>query len=97
LISVQQETASPTLLLHAIDDGIIPHSHSAALFASLHKSDSQNTSAIREITHTGWGVVRSFLREGKGEVVWCEGLSGGHDDVAWAEGSLDLIQEVAKL
>jgi hypothetical protein len=32
-----------------------------------------------------------------GEVIYWDGLQGGHNDLGWAEGTLDLIRRVASL
>ncbi|ORY31287.1 Alpha/Beta hydrolase protein [Naematelia encephala] len=86
-------TSLPVLLIHAADDPVIPNTHSTRIFELLRTS----ASPAREIQYDGWGVVRSYERQGKGEVVWWDGLTGGHDDVGWAEGTMDLIKRVAQI
>ncbi|WWD20788.1 hypothetical protein CI109_105265 [Kwoniella shandongensis] len=90
-------TTSPILLLHAINDMSIPPSHSADLFTFLSRPHA--TKLVEETTYEGWGIVRSFDRgsEKGGEVVWWEGRKGGHNNLGWAEGSLDLIKRIARL
>jgi len=90
--------------LHAIDDDIIPHSHSKTLFSHLHASslsssaDSLLKMDIEETDYPGWGRTSQFNRGGNGgEVIWWEGLTGGHNKLGWAEGTIELIQRVAAL
>ncbi|KAK8850609.1 hypothetical protein IAR55_004528 [Kwoniella newhampshirensis] len=92
-----KNTTSPTLLVHAVNDGTIPPSHSLSLFASLNTPHYR--SSVHTTTYEGWGTVRSFDRgEGKGgEVIWWEGQKGGHNNLGWAEGTLDLIARIARL
>lgn len=124
-----QKTSSPTLILHARDDGTIPHLYSSKLFHSLHAAHIASRDAIaainvtdrhkmqeREgvissITYDHWGTVHSFNRPhssssspsghdgapAQSEVVYWDGLKGGHNDIGWSEGSIDLIRRVAKL
>ena len=99
-MSQNRNTSSPTLILHAENDDTIPHSHSASLFSSIHAKSPAST--VRETTYPGWGTVRSFFRDSDdgraaSEVVWWEGLQGGHNSLGWAEGTLDLIARVARL
>jgi len=89
------KTSSPILLLHARDDPEIPYHHSSNLFSSLHALTPSYE--IVEKTYEGWGTIRSFTREKGGEVVWWDGLKGGHVEVNLGEGSVDLIRRVAGL
>ena len=86
-----RNVSSNTLLLHAVDDDTIPHSHSAAIFQSL------KPQGVRETSYPGWGIIRRFKRPGGSEVVWWEGDAGGHNHLGWSEGSMDLIKDVACL
>ncbi|WVO17329.1 hypothetical protein L204_105021 [Cryptococcus depauperatus] len=97
---VLTNVTSPILLLHAANDDIIPHTHSSYLFQSLispYIKNSIGTDIMQEVDYPGWGVIRSFERKGKGEVVWWEGKEGGHNRLGWAEGTLDLIARVSGL
>ncbi|OCF78742.1 hypothetical protein I204_00686 [Kwoniella mangroviensis CBS 8886] len=96
-VKALEQTSSPTLLLHAINDNTIPYSHSARLFSSLLHSASLTEGFVHETSYKGWGTVRSIDRGEKGEVIWWEGQNGGHDNLGWAEGTIDLIARVAKL
>jgi len=96
-VTALSKTTSPTLLLHAVDDLTIPHIHSSRLFSALHQNFQANSSGIETLTYDGWGKVSWFQRDGKGEVIWWEGLSGGHTRVEYQEGSQDLIRRVAGL
>lgn len=31
------------------------------------------------------------------QVIWWEGEAGGHNEIGWAEGSMDLINDIARL
>jgi abhydrolase domain-containing protein 12 len=98
------------LLLHAKDDDVIPHHHSSTLFAGLHER-CETTSGIRSdvevVEYKGWGTVFSFPRSytkscggdavESGEVVWWDGVMGGHNDIGWSEGTVDLIRRIARL
>lgn len=44
-----------------------------------------------------WGKISTFSRDHAGDVTWWEGLTGGHNSLGWAEGTVDLIRRVAKL
>ncbi|OCF45643.1 hypothetical protein I317_00545 [Kwoniella heveanensis CBS 569] len=97
-------TFSPTLLLHAINDHTIPHSHSDDLFNSLTLPTTADTngpaasaSTMEAVSYEGWGTVRTVDRGQKGQVIWWEGKNGGHDNLGWAEGTLDLIARIANL
>lgn len=81
-------------MLHAQDDDVIPHPHSADLFASLLALEPGGK--VHETSYKGWGTVRTIERNG-GEVVWWDGLRGGHNDIGWAEGSIDLVRRVGRL
>ncbi|WWC92387.1 uncharacterized protein L201_007344 [Kwoniella dendrophila CBS 6074] len=90
-------TSSPTLILHAVNDNTIPHAHSARIFSSLRSDSALAVSTWKEKSYAGWGTVRSFDRGEKGEVIWWEGKNGGHDNLGWAEGTIDLIARIARL
>lgn len=70
---------------------MIPHHHSSTLFSSL-----ADTSKIDVVSHEGWGNVSTYRAEG-GEIVFWDGSNGGHNDIGWAEGSVDLVRRVAGL
>lgn len=90
---------------------MIPYSHSARLFhtlrnhslAALRRDSVSNLDLpISESEYKGWGVVRNFSLTPSGdriqrEVVWWEGLAGGHNSLGYTEGVMDLIRRVAKL
>jgi abhydrolase domain-containing protein 12 len=86
-----QKTKSPILILHARDDDVIPHHHSTTLFSSL--SDS---SKVDSVGYEGWGNVMTYKRDG-GDVMYWDGFRGGHNDIGWAEGSVDLVRRIAGL
>ena len=94
-----QKTDASILILHARNDDVIPHSHSQRLFNHLASVDTalDYQVSVREDSYDGWGTVRSFSRKAKGQVIWFEGLVGGHDDIGFYEGTLDLIGKVARL
>ncbi|TYJ55230.1 hypothetical protein B9479_004060 [Cryptococcus floricola] len=95
-----QDVAAPVLLLHAVNDDTIPHTHSSTLFGSLmapYVTGGDDVEGFEERQYEGWGTVRSFQRGEKGQVIWWEGIHGGHNDLGWAEGTLDLIARVAGL
>jgi hypothetical protein len=100
----RQNTQSPTLILHALDDGVIPHSHSKVLLHHLHAIHTTNSAVLHqpnltETTYPSWGSICAFDRGGEhgGKVVRWEGLAGGHNNLGWAEGTMDLIKQIAKL
>lgn len=79
---------------------MIPHYHSRNLFESL-RASAPGTE-VDEKTYSNWGTARTFIRSGqdggaKGEVMWWDGLRGGHNDIGWAEGSIDLVRRIAGL
>ncbi|WVQ70780.1 hypothetical protein IAR50_000302 [Cryptococcus sp. DSM 104548] len=95
-----QNVTAPVLLLHAVNDDTIPYTHSSSLFDSLqapYNAEGEDVKMFDERRYKGWGTVRSFQRGDKGQVVWWEGIHGGHNDLGWAEGTLDLIGRVAGL
>ncbi|KAK4689271.1 uncharacterized protein P7C73_g840, partial [Tremellales sp. Uapishka_1] len=87
------KTSSPTLFVHALNDPTIPPSHSATLFSSLRTGDTQ----VDVTKHAGWGSISSYGRKDKGEVIWWEGDTGGHNGLGWSEGVIDLIARVGAL
>jgi len=98
----QQQARSPTLILCAKDDSIIPHFHSETLFNHLVRDAKRITvggAGITEQDYPGWGRISRLSRAAKngGDVVWWEGLAGGHNNLGWAEGTIDLIQDIAAL
>ncbi|GFZ47996.1 hypothetical protein JCM24511_05743 [Saitozyma sp. JCM 24511] len=92
-------TSSPILLNHAVTDTVIPHSHSARLFEDLRSHSQVPPDGVHDTHYGGWGHVRSFARDhvGAGPVFWWEGLTGGHNNLGWTEGVMDLIAKVAGL
>ncbi|WVQ95462.1 hypothetical protein IAU59_002559 [Kwoniella sp. CBS 9459] len=91
-------TTSPTLLLHAVNDRTIPHSHSADLFASLSLGRTQvrpidaaalsrtaETTAVSVTPYEGWGTVRSFNRDSTSDEVSSD-EGKGKGKVVWWEG-----------
>lgn len=53
-------------------------------------------SKVEEVKYTGWGVVRSSTRDGL-PIIYLEADSGGHNNIGWTEGTLDLMAKVADL
>ncbi|WRT70786.1 uncharacterized protein IL334_007785 [Kwoniella shivajii] len=96
-ITALKNTSSPTLILHSIDDDIIPYSQSARVFLSILASASLKSESIEETKYGRWGTIRSFKRSEGGEVVWWEGGNGGHNALGFAEGTIDLIARIADL
>lgn len=81
-----------------MDDDIIPHSHSKTLFYHLLSTASEKELETTERNYPGWGRTSQFDRGSTGgEVIWWEGLTGGHNKIGWAEGTIELIKQVAKL
>jgi abhydrolase domain-containing protein 12 len=72
---------------------VIPHHHSSILFYSLL---AEARGEVKNDKYGDWGTISSFTRD-RGEVVWWDGRSGGHNDIGWAEGSVDLVRSIAKL
>jgi abhydrolase domain-containing protein 12 len=70
---------------------VIPHHHSSTLFSGL--SDSTK---VNSVGYGTWGNVSTYKRDG-GEVLYWDGFRGGHNDIGWAEGSVDLVRRVAGL
>lgn len=109
---MSQNTSCPIVLAHSQNDRVIPHSHSSRLFHALRnhsqvclqRAESVDAGVpVAESRYPGWGVVRRFnaSRGGKAlprrEVVWWEGLAGGHNALGYTEGVMDLIRQVADL
>jgi abhydrolase domain-containing protein 12 len=90
-ILTSQKTKCPILILHARDDDVIPHHHSTTLFSGL--SDLSN---VVSVNYERWGTVSRYERD-EGEVLYWDGFRGGHNDIGWAEGSVDLVRRVAGL
>lgn len=51
---------------------------------------------IEEVKYPGWGVVKTAQRDGL-PMIYLEADYGGHNNIGWAEGTLDLIAKIAKL
>ncbi len=49
-----------------------------------------------KLDYPGWGTLRISNPKHR-QVIWWEGEFGGHDEVGWAEGTMDLIADIAKL
>ena len=96
-----QRAKSPILILCAKDDSIIPHFHSENLFNHLVREQdrTQGGVEVQETDYPGWGRISRLNRadEDGGGVEWWEGLAGGHNNLGWAEGTIDLIAQVAAL
>ena len=92
-ITDQQKVDCPILILHARDDDVIPHHHSSALFHTLTES---NPDKVEVVGYEGWGNVSTYKRHG-GDAIWWDGWRGGHNDIGWAEGSVDLVKKIAGL
>lgn len=90
----------PLLLMHAKNDWTIPITHSRRLHQALRRRTGAGDEADvleKEVAVANWGTVRSFTSEGQGEVILWEGDIGGHNDLGWTEGGLDLIARIARL
>lgn len=76
----------------------MPSSHSEALFESLLAPNGTNFGIPKpfELEYPGWGTLR-MSNPRQRQVVWWEGQHGGHNEVGWAEGTMDLISDIAKL
>ena len=48
------------------------------------------------VEYKGWGNVMTYKRDG-GDILYWDGFRGGHNDIGWAEGSVDLVRRVAGL
>jgi len=93
------KTQSPILLVHAQDDTNIPSSHSKQLFSQLASTSTESRDSLDRAAHiierAGWGTVRRALGSGgKAEVMYFEGISGGHNRVGLGEGVMELIAEM---
>lgn len=51
---------------------------------------------VEEVRYPGWGVMKSATRDGL-PMVYLEADAGGHNNIGWAEGTLDLIAKIADL
>lgn len=87
----EQKTSCPILILHARDDDVIPHHHSSTLFSAL-----SSEAKVATVEYEGWGDV-SRIDGARGEVIWWDGMRGGHNDIGWSEGSVDLVRRIAGL
>lgn len=83
--------------MHALDDRIIPNSHSKEVFEALvGPIGTQSEDDISTVKYEGWGIIRQAKRD-KVPVVWWEGEYGDHEGIGHSEGSMDLIAYVAGL
>lgn len=82
------------MILHAANDPIIPQAHSHALFDSLLVGDGKRTKPIEEMRYPGWGIVRATSVNCVPKIYW-EGTGGGHNDIGWTEGTLELMARIA--
>lgn len=48
------------------------------------------------LDYTGWGKLYISNPRYR-QIIWWEGEFGGHDEIGWAEGTMDLIADIAKL
>lgn len=91
-------TYAPTLLVHTKADKVVPTSHSEALFQSLLAPNGTKIAIPKPfvLEYSGWGTLR-ISNPRQRQVIWWEGEFGGHDEVGWAEGTMDLIADISKL
>ncbi|WOO82227.1 Monoacylglycerol lipase ABHD12 [Vanrija pseudolonga] len=90
-------TASPMLLLHTLNDGVIPSSHSETIFnVMLERNGTQHRPQVEQTEYEGWGTLKVAYPNGLPLIKW-EGKYGGHNDLGWAEGTFDLMAWVADL
>jgi abhydrolase domain-containing protein 12 len=84
--------------MHARNDWTIPITHSRRLFEVLREREGLGMSQeMDEVEVSHWGLVRSFKGKAGGEVIFWEGELGGHNDLGWTEGGLDLVRKIARL
>ncbi|BEJ11907.1 hypothetical protein CspHIS471_0203670 [Cutaneotrichosporon sp. HIS471] len=97
-VEALSRTVAPTLLVHTKADKVVPHSHSEALFQSLLAPNGTEYAIPKPfvLEYAGWGTLH-ISNPQRRQVIWWEGEFGGHDEVGWAEGTLDLIADIAKL
>ncbi|WVQ86153.1 hypothetical protein IAT38_008321 [Cryptococcus sp. DSM 104549] len=93
--------SSPGLFLSAEDDDIIPAMHASYLCHWVMRDEDAlpGTSTQLELYHEevpGWGWLVRWEFGGKETILW-RGVYGGHNDLGWAEGTLELIKRVARL
>lgn len=82
--------------MHANQDWTIPITHSRRLFETLLDREGGSTE-VDQLDVPNWGVLRSFKSKGGGEMRFWEAERGGHNDLGWTEGGLDLVRNVASL
>ncbi|KAI9637095.1 Alpha/Beta hydrolase protein [Dioszegia hungarica] len=89
----------PILLMHARNDWTIPITHSRRLFQTLRDREGPDADPadVVEMEVPHWGLVSTFKGKGGGEVMFWEGELGGHNDLGWTEGGLDLIKRIARI
>ena len=80
--------------MHAKNDWTIPITHARRLFQILRDRDQDHAEGVQEVEIPNWGVVRSFNGREGGHVMFWEADSGGHNELGWMEGGLDLVRKV---
>lgn len=85
--------------MHARNDWTIPITHSRRLFQTLRDREGPDADPadVVEMEVPHWGLVSTFKGKGGGEVMFWEGELGGHNDLGWTEGGLDLIKRIARI
>jgi hypothetical protein len=78
--------------MHARNDWTIPVTHSRRLFQAL--ADREGVAEVSEEGINHWGTVRAFSGKGGGEIRFWEAELGGHNDLGWTEGGLDLVKQL---
>lgn len=93
-----QRTIAPTLVVHSKVDEIIPQSHSRDIFQSLLAPNGTQTGIPKPfvLNYPGWGTMH-MSNPKRRQVIFWEGEHGGHNEVSWAEGTLNMIEDIAKL
>jgi abhydrolase domain-containing protein 12 len=104
VVPLNQATRSPTLIIHAKDDTEIPSHHSSTLFSGLvsNRKVVGLEGSVESVDRPGWGVVTRFVpapsgQGTPGQVMYFEGVAGGHNGVGGGEGVVELMREVAQL
>ncbi|GMK57057.1 hypothetical protein CspeluHIS016_0308970 [Cutaneotrichosporon spelunceum] len=97
-VEALSRTAAPTLLVHTKADKVVPYSHSEALWQSLLAPNGTEYAIPKPfvLDYTGWGKLYISNPRYR-QIIWWEGEFGGHDEIGWAEGTMDLIADIAKL
>ncbi|GAA5863018.1 hypothetical protein JCM5353_008352, partial [Sporobolomyces roseus] len=102
--SIISRITSPLLIVHALDDPVIPFSHTHALSSHLLSPLLEKAAGgtedekgvlrkrlVKEERVGRWGIVRSFERgRGKGRVVWAEAKEGSHTFIGETEYTMRL-------